>query len=160
MGPQMGPKMGPKQKKGPQMGPKMGPWAWDMPNLDMGRAQPGMGHAQPGTGHAQPGHGTCPMPLDQGHAQPMGPNGPGSKQWARTAQGPNKGPERPRVQKMGPNGPGSNNWARTAQGPTIGPEQPRDIAADGGTLEGPSLGGHRCCAFRLWLLVSLVLNSK
>ena len=57
--------------------------------------------------------------------QQMAPNGPGSNNWARTAQGPTNGPERPRVQQMGPNGPGSNNWARTAQGPTIGPERPR-----------------------------------
>ena len=85
--------------------------AWDMPNLDMG--------------HAQPGHGTCPtwtwdmpnlawdMPnlawdgpnLDIGHAQPgMGHAQPPwsmdmPNQWARTAQGPNNGPERPRVQQ-------------------------------------------------------------
>ena len=112
------------------MGPKQTTWTWDMPNLDMG--------------HAQPGHGTCPtwtwdmpnlagdmpnlawdmpnlawdMPnLGMGHAQPMGPNGPGPNQWARMAHCPTIGPERPRVQLMGPNGPGSNNWARTAQGP-------------------------------------------
>ena len=84
MGPQMGPKWA-QTKMGPQKGPKMGPWVWDMPNLDMGHAQPGMGHAQPGMGHAQPG---------MGHAQPPWsmdmPN-----QWARTAQGPTNGPERP-----------------------------------------------------------------
>ena len=62
---------GPQTKNGPpngtQMGPKPTTWTWDMPNLDMGHAQPGMGHAQPdmghaqpGMGHAQPGHGTCP----------------------------------------------------------------------------------------------------
>ena len=59
-------------------------------------------------------------------AKQMGPNGPGSNNWARTAQGPTNGPERPRVQQLGPNGPGSNNWARMAQGPTIGPERRRD----------------------------------
>ena len=50
----------------------------------------------------------------------MSPNSPGTNNWARTAQGPTIGPERPRVQQLGPNGPGPNNWARMAQGPTIG----------------------------------------
>ena len=31
---------------------------------------------------------TCPESLEYGHAQPMGPNGPGPNKWARMAQGP------------------------------------------------------------------------
>ena len=59
--------MGPKQKMGPQMGPKMGPWVWDMPNLDMGRAQPGHGTCP--TWHGTGPTWTWDMPnLDMGHA--------------------------------------------------------------------------------------------
>ena len=97
---QHGPQTKNGSPNGTQMGPKQTTSTWDMHNL-------GMGHAQPGMGHAQPGHGTCPTSLEYGHAQPMGPNGPGPNNWARTAQGPTIGPERPRVQQMGPNGPGS-----------------------------------------------------
>ena len=72
--------------------------AWDMPNLDM---VPNLAWDMPNLAWDMP------------------------NQWARTAQGPTIGPERPRVQQLGPNGPGSNNWARTAQGPTNGPERHR-----------------------------------
>ena len=98
MGPQMGPKMGLKQKMGPQMGPKWAPnkkWVpkWDPKWAPNKKWVPKWHPNGPQTnnldmGHAHPGHGTCPLPLDQGHAQPMGPNGPGSDKWARTAQGP------------------------------------------------------------------------
>lgn len=62
------------------------------------------------------GHGTCPPPLDVGHAHPL-PDGPERPraQWARTAKGPTKRPERPKDQHR----------ARTTWGPTNGPEQPR-----------------------------------
>ena len=74
--PKRDPKWALNKIMGTQMGPKMGPWAWDMPNLDMGRAQPGMGHTQ------------CPWSMDMPNqigperprVQQMGPNGPGSKQ--------------------------------------------------------------------------------
>ena len=87
-------------------------------------ALPNLDPRAPKIGPRAPGAGTCPMSMDQGHAQcPWSMDMP--NQWVRTAQGPTNGPERPRVQQLGPNGPGSNNWARTAQGPTIGPERPR-----------------------------------
>ena len=57
--------------------------AWDMPNLawDM----PNLAWDMPNLAWDMPN-------LGMGHAQPMGPNGPGSNNWARTAQGPNNGP--------------------------------------------------------------------
>ena len=116
------------QKMGPQMGPKMGP-KWD-PNGTPNGTQNGplgMGHAQTGHGTCPTWHGTCPtwhgtcptwtrdmpnlawdMPTVPGVwtcPTKLGPNGPGSKQWARTAQGPNNGPEWPRVQTIGPERP-------------------------------------------------------
>ena len=75
--PKWDPKWAPQKKLVPKRDPKWAPNKNGSPN----GPQTKMGHAQPG----------------MGHAQPMGPNGPGS----------NNGPERPRVQQ----------WARTAQGP-------------------------------------------
>ena len=92
--PKWDPKRAPNKKWVPKWDPKGAPNKKWVPKWDPNGPQTNnldMGHAQPGHGTCPTWHGTCPTSLEYGYAQPMGPNGPGSKQWARTAQGPRIG---------------------------------------------------------------------
>ena len=80
------------------------------PTRTLDGAQPG-----PGTWIMEPGPGTCIMAPGAG----TWIMAPGAGTWIVD------GPERPRAQVTGPNSPGSKLWARMAQGPISGSERPR-----------------------------------